>query len=108
MPIIKNMELIEKLDELKSDGYIDDLNIRKGSLYSSENYMLPIKNVRIDKTCRIEDDSDPTHQTVVYALSCEKPDVKGVLINSYGPYSEPDKDMLIDEIAKNKNRGGEH
>lgn len=92
--------LIERLDKLKVDGYTDNLSVAKQSLYSQNDVKLPKENLKIDCVYRIEDDSDPTHQTVIYALTCSQPPVKGVLINSFGPYSEENKDQFIESLSK--------
>ncbi|MBC86822.1 MAG: hypothetical protein CL677_06540 [Bdellovibrionaceae bacterium] len=91
--------LVQCLKQLKEDGYNKNLSIKNELLYTSDKIFLPTPQLTIDQTYRIEEDSDPTHQSIVYAISCKAPDVKGVLVNSYGPYSESDKDNLINQIS---------
>lgn len=100
--------LIERLEVLKSNGYnldfrVDDKGCLAYSLPSSKNSgRLNATDAIIDSTHRIESDSDPTHQTVVYAISSKEENLKGVLINSFGPYSESDKNSIIEQIPVNK------
>ena len=50
----------------------------------------------IDKYFRFDVSSDASDQSIIYAISSQKHDVKGILINAYGIYSEP----LTNEMLK--------
>ncbi|MEZ4873103.1 MAG: hypothetical protein R2827_12860 [Bdellovibrionales bacterium] len=90
--------IVECLEKLKREGYHDNLTVDNGCLYSSDKLLLPLNFCSIDRTYRIEGDSDPMHQTVIYAISCDRPRKTGVIVNSHGAYSEPDKDKIIEKI----------
>ncbi|MCB0420113.1 MAG: hypothetical protein KDD61_03905 [Bdellovibrionales bacterium] len=91
--------LIERINLLKTEGYEDNLLIQNGTLRSESGQSLNVSDTAIDQTYRIEDDSDPTHQTVIYAVTCKNPNIKGIIINSFGPISEPEKDQIIEQLT---------
>ena len=52
----------------------------------------------IDKHFRFDDDSDAANQSIIYAISSEKYNLKGVLVNAYGIYSEPMTDKMLEKL----------
>ncbi|CAN5468908.1 hypothetical protein BH10BAC6_BH10BAC6_12160 [soil metagenome] len=88
--------LVDILDRLKREGYTEDLNLRQNCLEcSTSKVMLNHDEFKIDSVVRLEGASDPADEVIVFAISSEKHNIKGVLVNSYGMYSEP----LADEMA---------
>lgn len=84
---------------MSAEGYSENFLVREGDLYTSAGTKIPVEDVAIDSTFRIESDSDPTHQSVIYALSCAKIGLKGTIVNSFGTYSEPEKDRLMQKLG---------
>ncbi len=52
----------------------------------------------IDEVYRFEGNSDPTDETIVYAISSEDGTVKGILVNAYGPYSDTASEELVSKL----------
>ncbi len=53
------------------------------------------REVIIEATIRIEDDSDPNNQFILYGLRCAQNGPKGLVINGFGSQAEMEKDPLI-------------
>jgi nicotinamide mononucleotide (NMN) deamidase PncC len=54
----------------------------------------------VDKHYRFEGNTDPGDEAVVYAISSEKHQVKGTLINAYGIYSDPVSDEMVKALKE--------
>lgn len=89
--------MIETLQELKADGFTENLMVREGKLMNSSRTGLPENKIKLVDTYRIESDSDPMHQSIVYAIECLEPKMKGVLINSYGSYADQATNKFIEK-----------
>jgi len=92
--------LVDILDRLMREGYTEDLNLRQNCLEcSTSKVMLHHDEFKIDSVVRLEGASDPADQVIVYAISSEKHNIKGVLVNSYGMYSEPFANEMASAIS---------
>ncbi|WP_431134746.1 phosphoribosylpyrophosphate synthetase [Psychroserpens mesophilus] len=78
------------MNRLKADGYNIDFNLSGYCIHCpSEQLKLSPSEFQIDKFFRFEGQSDPADGAILYAISSEKYNLKGVLVNGYGIYSEP-------------------
>ena len=76
------------LYELKARGYTVDFNLNKDCLVCYENELtLHPDEFVVDKHYRFEGTTDPADESVIYAISSPKNNIKGTLINAYGVYS---------------------
>lgn len=91
--------LIEAINGLKKQGYKEDFLMKTDCLECGSNKLLVFPDeFVIDKFFRLEDkDSSPESSSIIYAISSEKHDIKGILINSYGIYA----DRLTNEMIRN-------
>ena len=62
------------------------------------NITLSPDDFQIDHVYRFEGDSDPEYQSILYAISSAKFDVKGTLVNGYGISSEETTTKLIEKL----------
>ena len=87
----------EIVSKLKSEGYSVDLNLKENCLecYINSLQLYPGEFV-IDRHFRFEGMSDPADEAIVYAISSSKHNIKGILVNGYGIYS----DKLADDMIK--------
>lgn len=84
------------LNQLKKDGYTVDFNLDNNCIVCQENALkLFPEDFVVDKFYRFEGESDPADEAVVYAISSEKNDIKGTLVNGFGIYSDPMTDGLV-------------
>ena|ERR1043166_3729398 len=91
--------LIEAIEGLRKQGYTEDFNLRENCIVGkNEHYKLFHDDFTVDKYFRFEGDTDPSEQSIIYAISSEKHDVKGILINSYGVYSDAIADDLMETL----------
>lgn len=89
--------MTEVLKQLNNKGFTENLIVKDGKLMNSARTLLPEDHLQLVETHRIESDSDPMHQSILYAIACEKPEIKGVLINSYGPYSDAETNNFLEK-----------
>ena len=89
--------MIEAIDGLRREGYTEDFNLEQQCLSCRDGqFKLFHDEFLIDKYFRFDVSSDAAHQSIIYAISSHKHDLKGILINAYGIYSEP----LTNEMLK--------
>ena len=87
--------MVGRLRKLEDQGYTINFSVSEsGRLLSGDSEALPDSQVDVDSVYRIEDDSAPTSQAVIYAISLAS-GKKGVLVDSYGAQSDPAKDKFI-------------
>ncbi len=90
--------LSEAVNDLQRRGYKHDLQLGGHCLVcNAKGRTLDPDEFRIDEFHRFEGDSNPEDQSIVYAISSEKHDLKGILVNGYGPEAS---DMTQDLVRK--------
>lgn len=89
--------LSQTMAELRKEGYTEDFNVQTDCI-SCKNGELRVhpEDFSIDKYFRFEGESNPSDESVLYAISSEKHNVKGLLVNALGIYA----DDTADQIAK--------
>ncbi len=94
-----SQSLADVLNKLKAEGYTLDLNTKDSlkTYYADGQHYTGFK---IDKIVRMDVMTDPDDQSVVYAISSQDDNIKGILINSYGMYSDEKIDKIIDHIDR--------
>lgn len=91
--------LSQTINGLVAAGYDIDLNIQDeclichntGSSFSPEEFA-------IDKLYRFEGETNPDDESIVYAISSKKFNIKGVLVNGYGPSADEATSRLVDRL----------
>lgn len=84
--------------KLREEGYTEDFNLGFDCVHCrSEQLKVLPSEFQIDKFYRFEGESNPSDSAILYAVSSEKHNVKGVLVNGYGIYSD---DLSNEMIAK--------
>lgn len=91
--------LSETINALISLGYHHDFNIGEECLVCHQtNVTLSPNDFQIDKVYRFEGESNPEDQSILYAISSPKFDIKGVLVNGYGISSDDTTSKLIEKL----------
>ena len=91
--------LVDTLNALKQEGYTLDFNVKKECLVcANSNDQLSPEDFAIDRVFRFEGASNPDDQAILYAISSEKFNVKGVLVNGYGISADNDTDAIIGKL----------
>ena len=82
----------EALAELRKKGYTADFSITSNSVgLDGKNY--PPENFVIHEIYRYEGPTDPADEAVIYGVEMTG-GLKGVLIDSYGAYSEENANVI--------------
>lgn len=91
--------LYEALNDLQKRGYTYDFNFDNDCLFCIENKTkLKPEDFEIVEYYRFEGSSDPSDNSIIYAIESEKYNIKGVLVNAYGIYSENASDALLSKF----------
>ncbi len=91
--------LVETLAKLRIEGYTEDFNLLSDGLdYRKKQVRLSPTEFHVDKFFRFEGDTDPADEAILYAISCEKHDLKGVLVNGYGISADPMTNEMLEKL----------
>ena len=95
--------LTEVINALRSQGYVEDFNLQQNCIQCRDGHYSVFHNeFVIDKFYRFEGDSDPADEAVVYAISSPKYDIKGILVNGAGIYSDELTDEMMETLKINR------
>ncbi len=93
----------EVINSLRKQGYVEDFNLQQNCLVCREGHYSVFHNeFVIDKVYRFEGDSDPADEATVYAISCPKYDIKGVLVNGAGIYTDDLTNEMLETLKINR------
>ena len=91
--------LVEAINELKKQGYTEDFNLKQNCIECRNGeYTIFHNEFEIDKFFRFEGESNPGDSSILYAISSHKYKLKGILVNSYGIYSEDMADEMVEKL----------
>lgn len=97
--------LSETINGLVKLGYTQDFNIKNECIVCNRtNITLSPDDFQIDHVYRFEGDSDPEYQSILYAISSSKFDLKGTLVNGYGTSSDAATTKLIEKLNTHNNQ----
>ena len=87
------------INKLREEGYVEDFNLRQNCLECRNGqFKVFTDDFKIDKYFRFEGDSNPSDQAILYAISSDRFNLKGVLVNAYGIYGEPVTDEMVEKL----------
>lgn len=93
--------LSQTVEGLKQDGYTYDFNLQDDCLVCNNNHQsLSPDDFEIDGVYRFEGESNPDDEAVVYAISSNTFNIKGVLVNGYGIFSDAFNDVLVKKLRR--------
>lgn len=93
--------LSEAISAMQKQGYTEDFNIHENILRSSNGkHQLEHHEFVIDKSFRFDVNEDPSDQAMLYAISSVERDIKGLLVNGYGLYSEDSTNELLKKLQQ--------
>jgi hypothetical protein len=91
--------LVDAINGLKEQGYTEDFNLKENYIdCSNSKHQLSPDDFKVDMVFRFEGNSDPEDQSVLYAISSEKYNLKGVLVNAYGIYSDNEASEIVKKL----------
>jgi hypothetical protein len=99
-----NMEqydtLLLAIEALREQGYTEDLNLKANCLDCRDNTIqLHPDDFEIDKVFRFYGLSDVDDESILYAISSDKFDLKGILVNGYGVTSDQLTEDMVAKLA---------
>jgi hypothetical protein len=91
--------LSETMNELRKEGYVEDFNLKQNCLECRDGqFKVFADEFKVDKYFRFEGASNPSDSSILYAISSNNKNVKGLLVNAYGIYSEPLTDEMLAKL----------
>lgn len=91
--------LTEAINALKKQGYTEDFNLNQNCIECRfGEYKIFHDEFHVDTFYRFDNNTDPSDESILYAISSEKHNLKGLLVNGYGIYSEPLTNDMIDKL----------
>lgn len=91
----------EAMTDLKKLGYIIDFSILTDEeclvCHLTQSVLSP-KDFEIDHFYRFEGDSDPGDEMIVYAISSNKNNLKGLVVSAYGIYAENASSKIVKKL----------
>ncbi len=95
--------LSETMNALREKGYTEDFNLRQNCLECRQGqFQVFADEFKVDEFFRFEGESNPSDSAILYAISSDKHNLKGVLVNAYGIYSEPVTDEMLQKLDLRK------
>jgi hypothetical protein len=95
--------LSETMNDLRKEGYVEDFNLQQNCLECRNGkFKVFAEEFKVDKYYRFEGESNPDDAAILYAISSDKHQLKGVLVNAYGIYSEPITDEMMEKLQIRK------
>ena len=91
----------EAINELAKRGYTSDFKVLSEEeciVCSMTAKQLSPEEFVIDEVYRFEGNSDPEDEMIVYAISSLHHNVKGILINAYGMYSDAATAKIVKKL----------
>lgn len=85
------------LEQLRQEGYTADFNLRLNCLECGGMEVFT-DEFKVDKYFRFEGETNPSDAAILYAISSDKHNLKGVLVNGYGIYSDPITDEMLKKL----------
>ncbi len=91
--------LSQAITALKQQGYNEDFNLKENCLecIAGKKNLLP-HEFEIDKSFRFDVNEDPSDQAVLYAVSSSIQNMKGLLVNGYGIYSDATSNDMLEKL----------
>lgn len=91
--------LSQAMNALREEGYVEDFNLKQNCLECRNGeYKVFHNEFEIDAFFRFEGMSDPGDESILYAISSKKYQLKGQLVNGYGIYTEAITNEMLDKL----------
>ncbi len=85
---------------LQKQGFTANFMVNETGLYDIEtNQVYQPGQIRIPSFYRFEGESDPADSSILYAIEADD-GTRGLLSDSYGPYSDPEVGKFIAEVQE--------
>ena len=93
------ISLSEAINDLTLDGYTHNFSTNENFIEcKSHDLELQINEFEVDGIFRFQEMSDVDNESILYAISSNKDDTKGLLVNSYSAYSTSVSPKLVKKL----------
>jgi hypothetical protein len=86
------------LEALEARGYTASFATRFDHLEAQGHRFGPA-DFTVDESFRFENTSDPSDQSMLFAISCISSGLKGTLLESYGLYAQDHSPAMLDRLG---------
>ncbi len=87
-------------DGLRKRGYTTDFNLAFDKLICSKTETcLNPGEFEITEVYRFEGETNPSDESIVFAVESKDGQMKGVFVNGYGIYADPMSNEMIDKLS---------
>lgn len=91
--------LSQAMNTLREEGFIENFNLKQNCIECRNGaYKIFNDEFEIVEYYRFEGMSDPGDSSILYAISSDKYNLKGQLVNGYGIYSEAATDKMLEKF----------
>lgn len=91
--------LVGAVNDLQRRGYSDDIQpVENCLICAPKDVRMDLKDLRIDEFHRFEGETNPSDESIVYAISSAKHGVKGILISAFGPDASEAVQKLVAKL----------
>jgi hypothetical protein len=91
--------LSEAVNDLVKRGYVYNFNVTSDCLVCEEHSLLLAPDeFEVDEVHRFEGNTDPGDENILFAISSAKQNIKGLLVNAYGVYSDTISGNLMSKL----------
>lgn len=91
--------LSEAINDLAKKGYTENFNIESDCIVCAENRIrLRPDEFEIDEIYRFQEMSDLDNESILYAISSTVHNIRGLLVNAYGTYSDTNTTELVKKL----------
>ncbi|HEY3386815.1 MAG TPA: phosphoribosylpyrophosphate synthetase [Saprospiraceae bacterium] len=92
--------MLQAIEALRKQGYTEDFNLQANCLDCRDNTIqLEPHEFEIDKVFRFYGPSDVDDESILYAISSEKFQLKGILVNGYGVSADPLTAAMVRKLS---------
>ena len=87
------------MNALRKEGYTANLALKDDHIeWTDSGTCVQPQDLEVDNYFRFEGMSDPSDNSILYAISSKKHDMKGLLIHPYGVYAETINAELVRKL----------
>ena len=95
--------LSEAINDLAKKGYTANFNIESDCIVCTDNMIrLHPDEFQIDEIYRFQEMSDLDNESILYAISSPQNNMKGLLVNAYGIYSETATTEMVEKLSEHR------
>jgi len=91
--------LVDATNDLMKRGYTENLSLEGDTIDDkAKNIHMTADDFVIDEFYRFEGATNPSDMSIVYAVTSDKYNLKGVLINAYGTYANSSSSAVLAKL----------